>query len=199
MQWIKHLRICRIRGIACSWGNYFLSRRKICKGHIFRHQMLFFTLPAEAQSNNILRFLRMLRLVLFLLKSPSLGGGTGGRYATNFGRSKKKKKKIQVMVMPSEVREYASFSFCSWHSFMTCIEGIFLSEAIFKNSSDLSKKFIPHAMHRQWKGTTEGCCWGEHLANIMVAFNSDYQAVGHMINEQSILSTCFSVVFQRFM
>lgn len=95
MQWIKHLRICRIRGIACSWGNYFLSRRKMCKGHIFRHQMLFFTLPAEAQSNNILRFLRMLRLVLFLLKSPSLGGGTGGRYATNFGRSKKKKKKYK--------------------------------------------------------------------------------------------------------
>lgn len=62
IQWIKHLRICRIRGIACSHGNYFLSRREIPsqstqpKECIFSHWMYFFTSPAEAWSNNTCHF-----------------------------------------------------------------------------------------------------------------------------------------------
>lgn len=48
VQWIKHWRMCRLRGIARSCGNYFLSRREITsqsmqsKGCIFRHWMWFF-------------------------------------------------------------------------------------------------------------------------------------------------------------
>lgn len=98
IQWIKHLRIWRIRGIACSCGNYFVSRREISS-----QSMWLKDASSNTECSFLLLQLKPGQTTLAISENNGIGPvptevsccgweDLGGRFTISIGRSKKYKR-----------------------------------------------------------------------------------------------------------
>lgn len=109
----------------------------------------------------------------------------GGRFTINFGRSKKYEwwsfhQRWGNMLHFPFVADAVLWLALKAHS---CL-GWSLSTVLTGVENSYHVCYIHNGKEHIY--VKEGCCWGEHLANIVLAFNYDYQAVRHMVNRQSV-------------